>query len=89
MAPDRQDSCKNRRQTGPLPSGECPLQSGPAVLRKDGRSYLADHAEYDGRAVAATVRLRHRDLLGERLYPPRSIVWPITRVEVEWLGTER
>jgi len=89
MAPDRQDSRESRRQTGPLPPGECPPQSGPAVLRKDGRSYLTDHAEYDGRAVAATVRLRHRDLLGERLYPSRSIVWPIAMVEVEWLGTER
>jgi hypothetical protein len=84
-SPDRQrsrDACR-------LPDLPHPRRSGPAVLRKDGKSYVTDRAEYDGHAIEATVQLRHRDLQGERLYPPRSILWPVTRVEIEWLGVDQ
>lgn len=86
MSPDRQGSRDARQQTDLLPARGHLRRSGPALLRKDGKTYITDHAEYDGRAIRATVRLRHRDLGGERLYPPRSILWPVAKVEVEWLG---
>lgn len=88
MSPDCQGSREACQQID-LPTGVRLRRSGPALLRKDGKSYITDHAEYDGRAIRATVRLHHRDLLGERLYPPRSVLWPVAKVEVEWLGAGR
>ncbi len=85
MSPDRQRSTDACRRPGLLR----PRRTGPAVLRKDGKAFLTDHAEYDGHTIEATVQLRHRDLQGERLYPPRSILWPVATVEVEWLGAEQ
>jgi len=60
-------------------------RSGAAVLRKDGKIYVTDWAQYDGHAVSAVVQLRVRDLRGERLYPGRSITWSVRVVEIEWL----
>jgi hypothetical protein len=60
--------------------------SGPAVVTWSGRVYITDHAEYDGRAVTFTGRLRIHDHNGDRLYEPRTFTLPIRCVEIEWRG---
>jgi hypothetical protein len=61
-------------------------RSGPALIFCSRGVYVADHAEYDGRAVTFTGRLRVRDYHGYRLYEPRTFTLPIGCVEVEWRG---
>jgi hypothetical protein len=60
--------------------------AGAAVVRlRDGKSYVG-HAVISGGAVTMLdAKLRHRDVLGERLYPPRGKTWPLRAVSrVTW-----
>jgi hypothetical protein len=62
-------------------------RSGPAVIHISGeRVIVAEHAELADGAITFTGRLRHRDLTGERHYPPRTLTIHVSRIaEVEWL----
>jgi hypothetical protein len=61
--------------------------SGPATVRVGGNAYVCSECKLDSGAVTFTGRLRIRDLIGERLYPSRTITVPIGRVErVEWVN---
>ena len=56
-----------------------------SVLLRDGRRYVG-HAELSEATVhMPAARLRHVDLHGERLYPPRGRTWPLAQVaEIAW-----
>jgi len=55
------------------------------VRLPNGKVYVGE-AVYDGRAIAMpAAQLRHRDLQGPRLYPPRALTWSIAAITtVEW-----
>ena len=58
---------------------------GPALIILAGKSYAAEHAEYDGHAVSFKGTVRTRTVAdADRM--PRELTIPIERVErVEWL----